>query len=55
MFCSITDKNVTAMIEDGTIGEEVGFGLPVSKLVKDEPVDEDEAALKENLSDLKSA
>ena len=43
------------MIEDGTLGEEVGFGKPAAKSVKDEPVDEDEAALKENLADFKSA
>ena len=54
MACSVTDKNVAAMIEDGTVDQEMGFGMP-DKSVKTEPENEDCAALKENLSDLKSS
>ena len=54
MACNVTDKNVGAMIEDGTVDKEMGFGMP-DKAVKTEPENEDCAALKENLSDLKSS
>ena len=54
MACSMTDKNVAAMIEDGTMGEDMGFGAALPP-VKAEPENEDCATLKENLSDLKSS